>query len=436
LQNFLSALFFSFPSPTVGAIRGRAGGGCSVFQYFSFSKISRGIFILLLLVSFNGCVSKNAIPDLRETFAKNDTRPFGGNIAYRLLQNAFPEWEIRLVKKPVLIEFDESEDTASLYFCISKNNFESENDAIALLNFVHKGNTAFIASPKTDTFLLSKLSIKQPNPNWLFDNFSALYKNTSLSLSPEVMDQTPNQPFQYYYLPLANYFADIKAPYYKIIGHNEKGQPDCILIYWGKGKIYLHCDPRAFSNYFLLKNNNYLYMQQLLRLTAKSPEHIYWDDYYNKSNQSNTNNSFSTFSELFKHPPLAKAFWLSLLLLALYVFFGGKRRQRVIPEIKPNENSSVAFTETIAMLYLQQKDNKNIADKTISYFNEHIRNNYYLNTNLTNNEFIETLSKKSGVPLEQTTSLYNTINQINSSLRVDAYQLLSLNKQIQQFYKK
>ena len=105
-------------------------------------------------------------------------------------------------------------------------------------------------------------------------------------------------------------------------------------------------------------------------------------------------------------------------------------------EIKSNENSSVAFTETVARLYLQKHDNKNIADKMITYFYEFIRSNYFLNVNAGNKEFITALSKKSGVTEENTIALFNMIGQVNQNSTIDDYQLLSLNRQIQQFYKK
>jgi predicted nucleic acid-binding protein len=137
-----------------------------------------------------------------------------------------------------------------------------------------------------------------------------------------------------------------------------------------------------------------------------------------------------------KHPPLAAAFWLSLLMLTLYIAFGSKRRQRVIPPIKPNENTTVTFTETIGRLYLQKKDNKNIAEKMITYFNEHVRNNYFLNTHVVNDDFITALSRKSGVDRNAVESLYRAIQHAHQSEAVDDYQLLSLNQQIQHFYKK
>jgi hypothetical protein len=178
-------------------------------------------------------------------------------------------------------------------------------------------------------------------------------------------------------------------------------------------------------------------MQRLMQLMNPEAEHVYWDDYYNKVNRRRDSDSDrSSLSEIFKYPPLKAAFWLLLSMLVLYILYGGKRRQRIIREIKPNQNSSVAFTETIARLYLQKHDNKNIADKMITYFYEFIRNNYFLNTNMCNKEFITALSRKSGVSEEKTIALFHAIDHANQNAKIDDYQLLSLNEQIQQFYKK
>ena len=72
----------------------------------------------------------------------------------------------------------------------------------------------------------------------------------------------------------------------------------------------------------------------------------------------------------------------------------------------------------------------------ITYFNEFIRNKYFLNTNSINEDFITALSRKSGVQRESVDSLYRTITSAQSSDHLDDYQLLSLNEQIQNFNKK
>jgi len=124
-----------------------------------------------------------------------------------------------------------------------------------------------------------------------------------------------------------------------------------------------------------------------------------------------------------------------LISLLLYILFGGKYLQRVIAQRKPNENTTVTFTETIGRLYLQHRDNKNIADKMITYFNEYIRNTYFLNTNHFNDDFVTVLSRKSGLPKEQVDTLYRSIIATQGTASVTDYQLLSLHEQIQNFYK-
>ena len=71
----------------------------------------------------------------------------------------------------------------------------------------------------------------------------------------------------------------------------------------------------------------------------------------------------------------------------------------------------------------------------ITYFYEHIRNSYFLNTNQVNNEFIHSLSRKSGVSIDSTQTLFSTIDAINGGKNVNDIELLQLNQLIQNFIK-
>ncbi|MEO6537260.1 MAG: hypothetical protein ABIT07_00070 [Ferruginibacter sp.] len=384
---------------------------------------------------FLGCSNKNKLPDLHETFSYKDTRPFGAYIAYSLLANSFPDNWLALKNDPFATNSKwMSGDSTSLYLSLSNNFYVENEDADSLMNFVFKGNTVFIAAAEIDSVLLSKLYCKQENLNWINYMMPFGYTNTHLSLIKAVTT-SPDTLHQYYYSPFANYFSQINSRYARIMGYNQNRQPNCIVFYWGRGRLFLHCDPRAFSNYFLLKGNNYQYFTQLLQVMPAKPEHVYWDDYYNKKNYKGQAGSFSTLNTIFKYPPLKWAFFISILLLSAYIFFNGKRRQRVVPIIAPLQNSSIAFAEAIAGLYLKKKNNKAVADKMVTYFNEYIRNHYFLNTNIINHDFLVALSRKSGAPLPKTETLYRTIKQVAENEVVDDFMLLNLNQQIQEFNK-
>lgn len=171
-------------------------------------------------------------------------------------------------------------------------------------------------------------------------------------------------------------------------------------------------------------------------MISSEPGNIFWDDYYNKINYRETKRkSFSSLNAVLKHPALAMAFWIGLATLLAYIFFAGKRKQRIVPVINPVENTSIAFTEAVAGLYLSEKNNKNIAEKMISYFNEYIRTRYFLHMHPVTNDLLVSLSKKSGVELPQVVALYELVQQIPQAYEVTDSELLSLNEQIQNFYK-
>jgi hypothetical protein len=408
-----------------------------------FSKLLKNnitfylLFFLASIFCMLGCGSNNnnGLPNLKETFSLKDKNPFGGNIAFRQIKDRYAYNTIEIKKQNFSDTWHDMSygDGKSLYICITKNLFLDDNSLDAMMQYVNSGNDLFIAANYIEDELLDKIQIREHNRY-----------NESLSSPINFMDTTSvkspvdiKKTFNYFYLPISNNFAGISdTEHTKILGTNQNGEPNFIVYFNGKGKLFLHCEPRAFSNYFLLQNDNHQYLQNAFSYVRPNPTHLYWDDYYNKLVYKPSDKAFSAFSEILKYPALARAFWLAISLLLLYVFFGGKRRQRKIAVIKPNENSTVNFAETVGLLYLQKKDNKNIATKMIMYFNETIRNNYFLNTNNINEVFLNTLSRKSGVALPKVESLYRAIYHAQSSIQIDDFQLQSLNNQIQSFYKK
>jgi len=354
-----------------------------------------------------------------------------------MFENAYPDKYIGINRKPFGKFYSNTHfDSASFYVNISNKFYTTEEDAQSIIDFVYEGHTAFISASMIDSVLLTKIFGRQENPDWLAVLNGNKFKRTSIKLLPGVYEQAPDS-FSYYYLPFVNYFSEIHSDRGRITGYNQNNNPNFIVFFWGKGRLYLHCEPRAFGNYFLLTGNNHLYLKQILEMMNAEPGNIFWDDYYNKINyKEQEDGSFSTFSAIMKHPALAMAFWIALAMLLLYVLFGMKRKQRVVPVIDPVQNTSIAFTEAVAALYLAEKNNKNIADKMISYFNEHVRTHYFLNVHAGNTDFITSLSKKSGVPMESVQALYNAIEKIGSATDVSDFELLSMGEQIQLFYKK
>jgi hypothetical protein len=145
---------------------------------------------------------------------------------------------------------------------------------------------------------------------------------------------------------------------------------------------------------------------------------------------------FSIVNFFKKHASLYYAFLLTLAALLIFIAFGGKRRQRFVPERIPNTNTTISYTETIGRLYLQKKDNRNIALKMFTYFLEHVRNTYYLNTQSLNNEFAEALSRKSGVSETRVKHLLQLMDDTDRSDNISDMRLLELHNLLQEYFKK
>jgi hypothetical protein len=256
-------------------------------------------------------------------------------------------------------------------------------------------------------------------------------------------DDNFNAPsYGYYYYPFLNSLSDYDTAFARVLGVNEKNDPNYIILFSGKGRLYLHVAPRIFSNYFLLSGDNHKYLENVISYLRCDPKNIYWDEYYKntnpnrrKNNNGKDDDSFSSLSVIRQHPPLLWAFWLGIIGLLLFILFNAKRKQRIIDVVKPNVNTTVNFTETVGRLYLQKKNNYHIAEKMITYFYEHIRNKYFISTSSINDEFINSLAGKSGASVETTRRLFTLIERIRRGENVDDEALILLNNEIENFYK-
>jgi hypothetical protein len=408
--------------------------------------------MLLLFGCSKQNTGKSTLPSLKESFARDDKNPFGTYVAYNLVQQFYPQSTVKYTKKETVEKtWSNIYDTGAVYISVSNYLFTSEEDVDAILAYVKAGNDMILSASVFDDNLLDRIGCKLYNYSALQDLLQGKMEDTQVQLDQGSYPDTA--AYSYYYYPFSSGFSKLPEASSRVLGRNSRGSTNFFVYFYGSGKLFLHCEPRAFSNYFLLQRDNYQYLQHLLGVSKKAPESVYWNDYYTKiksprssgsrgsrgsrdsggGSSSSSKAGGSTFDGL--TGGLLPAFWLTLLLLVLYVLNGTKRRQRIIPVRKPNENTTVTFAETVGLLYLQKKDNKNIAEKMITYFNEFIRNQYFLNTSHPNQEFITTLSRKSGVPQEKVDILYSTIGNALRSSSIDDYQLLSLNQQIQNFYK-
>ncbi len=349
-----------------------------------------------------------------------------------MLQEAYPDKYYQQKKQGFSDLNYEIEDNASLYYMTGKNLYLNELEAEDMMSFVQRGNTVFLSVRNIDTTLLEKIGITQMSVPLYYEAAPFQYADTKVRLSSSEFDGVDTS-FSYFYFPFLNSFFKTEAPHVRVLGYNNFGAPNFLVYYTGKGKLYLHGDPRALSNYFLLHDNNATYFKQVLALLPAKPEHIYIDDYYSRQTYKPAQRKSSLFGFIFDNPPLLWAFLILSGSFLLYIFMNGKRRQRIIPIKKPVTNATVSFTEAIAGIYRKNKDNKNIAEKMITYFYEDIRTRYFISTAKLDQDFMETLSRKTGNSLAATKDLFYIMKMIQDLDEVSDEILMDLNHKLQNY---
>ena len=409
------------------------------YKTYYFSRFL--LLLIVTLITITGCRKKESGVKVVERLGLSgqDKEPMGGFVFKSLAMKAFAKKTIEDNNQPfdqwhTENFIDDSDETYpssanNIYLLVAPRVITYENEAHTMRRFVENGNTLFIATNYFDPYILQEFNVNlQDNISLLSSQQGSGMRDTKKYLA----DTTVFEPavFSFYFYPMHKFFVADSTVNFEVLGYNEFGKPDLIRIKQGQGYVILMTNVQACTNYFLLTKNNSAYALAAFSFLPVNASGIYWDDFYRR-HYSRTPEGKSTFSALFSIPAFRIAFYILLLIAVLWIITNLPRRQRVIPILKPNVNSSIEFTQTIARLYFNKKDNRNIALKMIHYLQEFIKNKYYINY-AANEEFSAVLAAKTGLPPGKIASLSDTIYTVQHNASIDDATLLQLNDQIQE----
>lgn len=368
--------------------------------------------------------------DWSEGYSASEKKPFGTYILHQSLPELFPKSGTETLISPIY-EYPATEKNTNFIYIntsFSLDEFEATN----LLNRVKMGHQVFIAVRQFDNALADSLNIKIRNvfpgidPSVL--SLDSLTSHT-LSFSNPNLQSKSKWNFPVYLTE--SYFTSFDTSKTTVLGYIDGRSANYIKIDIEKGSFFIHTNPFLFTNYFLRDTEKYDYAFRAL--SYLSDQTTYWDEYYKVGRlQSNSPMIF-----IATEPSLQWAWFLGLFGLIVYLFFGGKRVQRIIPVIRPPKNTRLEFAETIANLYMANSSHKEIAEKKVRYFFDYLRTN--LQITISRNEQPEELhtmiAQRSGVPLEHVDSIFKHIEELEKLTQVNAAFLKQLNSQIDHFYK-
>lgn len=377
-------------------------------------------FIIVLILFVLVEIFKPKQTDWTVSFSRKDKIPFGTFVLFDLMKETYPKNMLKTQRRSFR-EFIEQQELSSNtnYIIITEKLDINDLDINDMLQFVERGNNMFISALFINQAFLDSLNI-ETDFKWL-DN-DTLNFNFS---NPQIKDSLG---YSFSKKTEGNYIKETYNSEITILGTNND-LTNYVKINYGEGNFFVNCQPFLYTNYNLLKVNNYEYVFKSLSYLPE--QKTYWDEYYKPANESNNK---SPLRVVFNSPTLLTAYYLLLVGVLLYMLFIGKRQQRIVPVIKPLKNTSLEFSQTIALLYLHKRNHRDLAQKKIKFFLENIKLKYYINSAEFNDKHIERISEKTGTSTKTIRVLLRIFNNIRISNRITDRELFALNKTIERFY--
>lgn len=372
------------------------------------------------------------------SFRKRDKIPYGTFVAYESLPLLFPGATVVTEKNEPggwdsLSDFGDHQALLIIAPSFNADEFEMKK----LIHFVENGNDVFISTMHLSYYAEKFMKCDVYYPGGVSD---ILYmQDTGDSMTLSLTNPSLHKPQTYSY-PGKSYdfwFYNIDSLTSTVLGYNKEGKPDFIHLKAGKGNLFVHLAPMAFSNYFLLHKNNIAYYENALSYISPLTTKLVWDEYFlQKRDKKPDEKKPGWFSVFLRYPALRWGLITALAALLLYVLMEMRRKQRPIPLISKPRNDSLDFVKTIGRLYYDKGDHKNLCRKMSAYFLEHVRNRYKLSTSRLDEEFVKSLHYKSGIDEKEISEIVSFIASLDQLNGVSDRQLLIFHRQLESFYKK
>lgn len=195
------------------------------------------------------------------------------------------------------------------------------------------------------------------------------------------------------------------------------------------GYCYVHLLPQLFTNIssqqeFYLDNFNTIF-QPFNPKTVILDHPSYDDNILDRIDES-------PLGFIMSQPALRWAYFVLIAGMFSYLILGGKRKQKAIPIIQRQENTSLEYVEMISELYRNQNQHEKLVKHFEDQFYHTIQLKYFIDRNDKN--FVSKLSKKSQIEDEQINRLLNKFKSAETS-EFNGDHLAVLYKQIDKFYK-
>jgi hypothetical protein len=412
-----------------------------------------GCALLVLLFLLVWAANRKTRYQWKETFRSAEGQPYDLSIFHELL-GQYSEGGLEDVRQRprAVLGSGLGREGANYIFVGEFPHYDIE-DVDSILAFVAAGGHALISAKSFwlnasfPTTCLSTASnfqaavYDQRVALWLADSVVAVGGADSLCFAPKGI------PENYAWSAFDSSFAEVVATCgirtIGWLGSQGTRYPNGLQVPYGAGQLILHATPLAFTNIQMLRPGAHGYASGICSYLR--PGKIRWDAASHKplplpsdeaENQPPNARGFeqSPLRYLLTQDELRWAWYLLLAVAALFVLFRSKRRQRIVPIVRPLRNTSLAFVESVGRLYFQQNDDRRLVHRIMKQFLYHLRTRYYLEIKEDEIGAAPRIALKSGVPEERIREIFSLFERYRMA-DVGHDQLRDFHRAVDYFYR-
>ncbi len=439
-------------------------------------------WLIVLLVFFGAGVLlvvfySDSDIDWNERYKPDEKMPYDTYLIEQLLRNNASSVPFYSIQDSTHLYLTDTAQNQLLVF-IGNTFFYNEKDLSAMLDFIDSGNTVFLAAEDLDKALLDSLYLDTKIPVLHLDEevyqeemvnypvfeesvFSHDFQSQNIQMRLSRSSKEAQLCYVYDFDTLATtwlYFNESWMSYYpsgqmvtlgtfvsKGALPTAKAFVNFIEINYGKGKLYLHLQPRIFTNYFLKERNTFDYVSSVFK--DIKPSKIWWAEENRKFDFIKTEDPDSynqapdeSFMEfILSERALRNGWYFMLFGVLLYLLFGAKRKQRIIPLQEKKDNTSIEYAEVISQLFLEQKDHSKLILMKKELFKHYVRDRYGVKIPSTRKELTEPLLRlletRSGIASQELIVLFDLWFHIEAIGPVYTSEMLTFHNRLETFYK-
>ena len=384
--------------------------------------------ILALFVGSTMEFRKESDLDWRQKFTLDSKDPYGAWMFDQLVKTYYDSNNVVYHYKDTLI--GDLDSTGMLYIMFGNIFTFTQEESRQLFDFVKSGNQALV---------IGKMKWLEDTTSYMSDEGNRYHTDSILNFTFSNDTSGTIYSYEHYNRGLQEkssltygHFGFSNNGYSESLGHIETS----IVVYTrtdiGEGSIYQHCVPEFFINHASKQDYYRDYINTILG--QFDPTFIVMDHpNFNRFGDRDNADTRSPIQFVLSQKSLKTAYYLILFGSLLFVIFKSKRKQRAIPILEKNRNTTLEYVETLSSLFSSQGQSARLIPHIKNYFYHSVKKKYFLDEK--NPNFVKLLSKKSKFDESELQVIVKMLDNSDKGYAYPDDQLINLHRRVENFYK-